>query len=339
MKNSHPIYTNIIASSPGRVCFAGEDIDWISGPYILCAVDLRVNVKITPLPHNCDFILIESSDPFNVKYRIPIIEIGNYQEHILDYIRAALKIIKDSDVNLTPLKISVSSQLPARAGLSSSAAVSVATIAALSKFFGLELSTHKICDLAYSIENKELKTGAGQMDFYACGLGGFFYINSATIPPNPIEKYKFPPNLKIFIVDTETPRNTRDVIDLKRQRLAQSDPMIIAYVNHTEAVIEKMRTLLKQSKTDINKIGTLVSLCHNYLRDYMAVSTDLINICVDICLRNGAIGAKLTGTGMGGCLFALVPESSVNQIKAALSGYPVKIYVTNVSHKGVIVQS
>jgi galactokinase len=36
----------IIASAPGRVCFAGEDIDWISGPSILCAIDLKTNVLV-----------------------------------------------------------------------------------------------------------------------------------------------------------------------------------------------------------------------------------------------------------------------------------------------------
>lgn len=333
------MYSCVIASSPGRVCFAGEDIDWISGPSILCAIDLRVWVKVTPLPPNYDFIILKSGYPFDIEYLIPLTDIGNYKKHVMDYVHAAVKIIRDTGIIITPLKISVSSQLPARAGLSSSAAVSVATIAALSKFFNLKLSTYEICNLAYSIENKDLKTGAGQMDFYACGLGGLLYINSATVPPNPIEKYNIPSDLNILIIDTKTPHNTSDVIRLKRQRFAQSDPQIIEYVKHTEVAIEQMRTLLKQNKPSINEISALVSSCHNYLRDYMMVSTDLINTCIEICLKKGAIGAKLTGAGMGGCLFALVSNSVVNQIKEALSEYPVKIYVTNISHQGLIVQN
>lgn len=75
------------SSSPGRVCFAGEDIDWIYGPSILCAINLRINVSITALPVSYSRIEIKTSGSLNDKLSIPINGIGQYSNHVLDYER------------------------------------------------------------------------------------------------------------------------------------------------------------------------------------------------------------------------------------------------------------
>lgn len=332
------MYGSVTASAPGRVCFAGEDIDWISGPAILGAINLRLQVTVTPLPSHCDFILLKSGNPFYVERRVSLSKLGQYKKHVMDYVEAAVKVLINCGVKITPIQINVSSDLPPRSGLSSSAAVSVASISALAKFYELSLSDYEVCNLAYSVENEELNTGAGQMDFYACGLGGFLYINSSTRPPYPIEQYDFPSNISIIIADTMTPRNTADIIQDKRSRLEKGEAGISSYVKYTEKAIEKIRHLLKQPDFDLEQFGTLISSCHNYLDKYMRVSTDTLNKCVKACLNNGAFGAKLTGTGMGGCMFAIAPTSMSLQIQEALSTYPVITYATYISSLGTIIE-
>lgn len=324
------------ASAPGRVCFAGEDIDWISGPSVLCAINLRVTAEVMPLSQDLDFLLLRAKSPFYAEHRILLSELGCYKKHILDYVHGAIKVISDFGVRITPIQITIASQLPARAGLSSSAAVIVSTLAALNGFFNLALSEYEICTLAHAVESKELKTGAGQMDFYSCALGGLLYLNSICSPPDPIERYEFPSNLKIIIVDTLTPRNTADVINCKRKRLLESDKLILTYIKYTEKAIEKMHKLLQLKRMDKLKLGNIITSCHGYLRDYMRVSTKLLDTCVEICLENGALGAKLTGTGMGGCMFAIVPKAKVLQIEEAIINYPVKYYIVDPSHQGII---
>src|SRR5439155_11369212 len=83
----------VIASAPGRVCLAGEDIDWISGPAILCAINLRVSATVVALPAATDALILSSADPFFVERRVPLAEIGRYQHHPMDYVHAAVRTL------------------------------------------------------------------------------------------------------------------------------------------------------------------------------------------------------------------------------------------------------
>jgi mevalonate kinase len=187
------------------------------------------------------------------------------------------------------------------------------------------------------VEKDELKTGVGQMDFYSCAIGGLIYLDSGKFPPDPIEKYSLPSHLKIIIVDTLTSHNTGKIISWKRQRFLESDSLILEYIKHTEEAIQHIRSILKMSQTNVDllEIGKTISQCHKYLKDYMLVSTQLIDTCVTESINNGAIGAKLTGSGMGGCMFALVPESLINSVVSLLSIHNVTIYITDISQEGI----
>src|SRR6266571_4641587 len=136
---------SIIASAPGRVCLAGEDIDWISGPAILGAIGLRIRVSVKSLSRNVDFVELTSGDPFNLKRRVLLRSIGQYEGHPLDCLQAAIRVLSKWGITPTPVRIDVDSDLPARVGLASSAAVAVASVAALSRFYELELSLSEIC--------------------------------------------------------------------------------------------------------------------------------------------------------------------------------------------------
>jgi len=317
----------IAFSAPGRVCLAGEDIDWISGPSFLSAVELRTFVQIERLSLDIQKVIFSSGDPLHFVHEIALEKIGSYTGHKSDYLNAALNVIKNFGVKIPPVQLNVKSDIPANAGLSSSAAVLVATIAALSQFFGIKVSVSEICNLAYVAESGELRTGVGQMDLYSCGLGGLMYLDSSTNPPSSIEKYDFPTELRIVVVDTLSPRNTGNVISMKRERLNKADPLILSYIKYTEDAIQELRCVLKSSR-DMKDIGRIISDCHSYLRNYMQVSTVLLDECVSRCVRNGAYGAKLTGTGMGGCMFALVDQTYVDNVIESLSGLPVQIYNT-----------
>lgn len=325
----------IIASAPGRVCFAGEDIDWISGPSILCAVNLRTNIVVK---ENDNLFEIKTSGSLDSELSLGKEEIGVYSNHVLDYVNAAIKIVKDYGIRLTPIQIEISSDLPSKAGLSSSAAVSVASVAAISRYYGLTLSNGDICDMAYKIESRELKTGAGQMDMYSCGIGSLIYINSSTVPPKDIEKFELPVGFDIVIVDTLTPRNTADVIKEKRKRYEEKETGIMKYVDVTQNAIKEIRDVLATIPINMEALGCLMNKCHTTLKEDMRVSTDLIEEGINLALRKGAIGAKLTGTGMGGCFFALVPSDNTRMIMKAFEKLPVRTYVTRTSSNGLMIK-
>lgn len=325
------------ASAPGRICFAGEDIDWISGPSILCAIDLRTNVTVVELSASHHQTEITTSGSMNGKLSIPINSIGQYSSHILDYVNASMKVLTSLGIKPCPIQIDITSNLPARAGLSSSAAVSVASIKAISDYFGLKISNHQVAHLAYLVEKDELKTGAGQMDQYSCSLGEIIYLNSSTIPPYGIKTFTLPHEVEFVIVDTLAPRSTADIIRIKKQRYTQKESGIQTYVKKTEKLIQEIRELIGQSKPNLQQLGKLITACHKTLRDDMRVSTPLLESCVSACLKNGALGAKITGTGMGGCMFALVLKDDSKRVQEALNMLPVRVYVTTTASKGVVI--
>jgi mevalonate kinase len=177
------------------------------------------------------------------------------------------------------------------------------------------------------------------MDMYSSGLGGLVYMNNSSIPPHSIERYLLDTSLSIVIADTLTPRSTADVIRSKRKRYEDQDPDLFHYVEHTKGAIQDIRKVLNTKAFDLIKLGRLITTCHGYLRDDMKVSTELLDRCVQVSCDRGAIGAKLTGTGMGGCMFALVPSRYADTVVEALSALPVHAYRTNPSNEGLIVEN
>ena len=300
----------------------------------MCAVDLKTTARVS---EQKDGFNLKTSGSLDSEIRLLKDQIGKYSHRVLDYTNASIKVVSDLGIKATPISIEITSNLPAKAGLSSSAAVSVASIAAVASFYGLNLSIDKVCNLAYKVEAEELKTDAGQMDLYSSGIGGLIYLDSSTIPPSNIEKFILPNGFDIVIADTCTPRNTADVIREKRKRFNKKDPSIMKYIETTNEAIQQLRSLLNSSSPDINHIGQMISHCHTLLRDYMGVSTNLIEDCIKTFFKNGALGAKLTGTGMGGCAFAVIDKAKTPKLLRSLSELPVKVYVTKQSENGVVI--
>lgn len=329
---------SVTASAPGRICLAGEDLDWMVGPSVLAAISLRISATVSASVNGSDCLVLESGGPFSVKRVVPVTDIACYDGHVLDYARAAVvALARTAVIPLEALHIKISSEVPPAAGLSSSAAVIVAVLGALCGYYDVNLSREQICGIGYSAEKHELGTGAGQMDFYSCALGGVIHIDSSTEPPRIIERLDLPPDLMPVIVDTRVRHSTKDSIAIKRERFARGDPDLSRYVDVTMTAVSKIRELLANGQSTHELIGASILSCHRALSGYMRVSTDLIDRCVLASVAAGSVGAKLTGSGFGGCMFALVDRQRLPGVVEALSRFPVDIYQTDIDRDGLVV--
>lgn len=330
----------VTASCPGRVCLAGEDLDWTVGPSLLAAVGLRLTVNAAIAdPVQGDYLVFETDRPFTQQAFIPFRDVGSYDGGVFDYARAAVKRLASiAGCTLPPITIRIKSDVPFSAGLSSSAAVIVATLGAMNELLQLGLSRAEICTLAFESEAFELSTGAGQMDFYPCVYGGVVYLDCSSAPPDPVEFHRLPEDLRLIVVDTKVRRSTKSAIHDKRERWAQSEPGIRKYVELTADAVAHLRRLFHEPELDVLALGAGLTACQDYLRDHLRVSTDLIDVCVTRCLHNGALGAKLTGTGLGGCMFALVEEAHVEPITTALRSDLVEVHQAFVDTDGLLVK-
>lgn len=306
----------------------------ISGPSIVGAIDLWAKVVVRKSTKKEGSLTIRSNIISRAKRTVPFNELAVYDDKSFDNVQAAAKVFFDQGTDFEPIDINVSTGFPIKAGLSSSAAVSLATIEALNKYYRTNFSRLDVCGLAYKVEDNELKTGAGQMDFYSCGLGGLKYLNFDLVAPDIIESFN-PPELYVVIVDTLTPRDTKYFIANTRKRFEESDPLIKDYIKKTELTVERLRILFKDSEANIEEIGDHLTKCHTYLRDNIRCSTKLLDECVEICNRNGAYGSKLTGSGLGGCMFALVSKNKLGQVRSALKKLPVQTYIATFTDQGL----
>jgi len=87
--------------------------------------------------------------------------------------------------------------------------------------------------------------------------------------------------------------------------------------------VEALTAVLHSPQPDYREGGRLLSAAHALLRDQVACSTPLIEECVSRVLAAGAYDAKLSGSGHGGCLFALVPDDTVAAVLASVTDLPV----------------
>jgi galactokinase len=71
---------------------------------------------------------------------------------------------------------------------------------------------------------------------------------------------------------------------------------------------------------DVNQLGPLLLASHASLRDDYAVSTPELDLLVELLVANGAIGARLTGAGFGGCVVALVQRNHADNCAALTLG-------------------
>jgi len=80
-------------------------------------------------------------------------------------------------------------------------------------------------------------------------------------------------------------------------------------------------TMLKTQKIDLEYLGKLISDQHAFLRDNYQVSHPKLDLMCSKAIQNGAWGAKLTGAGFGGCMFALANKENVNNISNVLESF------------------
>ena len=175
------------------------------------------------------------------------------------------------------------------------------------------------------------------MDFYVCGLGGVIYLDSSSTPPTPICKYNLPNEYKILIADTLTPRKTTAASQNIKERFQDNDPNIERYIDNALVAVKQLQIIMSSEHADMELFGLTISKCHEYLRDHLGVSTNLLNLCVARSLNQGALGAKLTGSGFGGAMFAVLHQKKIPFVIDALRDLPVKIKVTDIDYQGLMI--
>ena len=222
------------------------------------------------------------------------------------------------DVECQKLKIEFSGDLIAASGVGASAAQATSLARAINDTFTLMLDNEKINQAAYEGEKAYHGTPSG-IDNTASTYGGLiWFVKNLNGGKNTMEIVKSGKKMPLVIANTGITASTVEVVADVR-KLKEANPIKFEKkLNdfHMLAISAKQALLEGDAKT----IGKLMIKNHKMLQE-ITVSGEINNKLVEISLRNGALGAKMTGTGRGGLVIALaeneeVQQNIVNAIKA-----------------------
>jgi len=326
-------------TTPGRICLFGEHQDYLGLPVIAMAISLRIS--ITGKKRNDKQVVILKSDLKETE--IFLLSDLKYSKP-RDYFKSGIKICQKNGLTFSNgFECEIKSQIPINAGTSSSSALNVSWIHFLSKIADdpKDWDQKKIGELAFEAEVTEFNEPGGMMDQYSTAMGNLIYLES--YPSITIKKIK--PKLGNFILaDSGESKNTFEILkrcrDI-RQKLFKSlinkNPLInihscdenIDLSDLTKGEVElylgtiKNRELLDRALLELQKkiideqlIGELLYKHHIILRENLKVSTPKIERMIDAAMNAGALGAKINGSGGGGCMFAYSPNNAENVVEA-----------------------
>jgi galactokinase len=229
------------------------------------------------------------------------------------------------------------------AGLSSSAALAVATAAALGRLAGHELPPEMLSDVAFRAEYDYVGVRCGRMDQTVIAQaveGTAMFFDTATkerrTSPFPFRIWIIPTGVEHALADggyNARRRECERALDRCRQRwpdlpsLAALDPSLLPEAvallpasldrRARHVVTEAARTRRAQRalrERDLVEVGRLLVQGHQSLQVDFESSIEEADFLVDSGVERGALGARLTGAGWGGSLVMLAPESIETEI-------------------------
>lgn len=278
------------ASAPGKAILLGEHAVVFGEPAIACALDLRTRVRVEGRGTS----VTVNGEPLQDKLKLP-------------HVHHALGLTGEP---WGPLDIRIDSQVPASAGLGSSAALSAALLGALIAHKGMAPQPEEVARLAFEVELGVQDGRASPTDTSTSVAGGGVLVDTAR-GPNLLWHFERGER-QWFLHRLEVPRFTL-VVGHSGQRgstaaqvkhvadLARRDPEALRTIKHLGDLARQGVKALGDH--DIEGLGKLMDQAHTGLQR-LGVSTPRLDELVQAA-RPHAYGAKLTGAGGGGSIIAL----------------------------------
>jgi mevalonate kinase len=284
------------ASSPAKVILFGEHFVVYGVKAILCAINKRITVTAETIQENKISIKSNIGD-LELE---PNKEISEIDSPLKPFYYLANKLIKNQN---TGIQISVESDIPLGVGLGSSSACCVAGAAAISRLFK-KTSKEEILELAIEAERTIFENTSGA-DCTVCTYGGIMEYDKR----NGFNKIESEPNFHLVIANSNMEHSTKSVVeDVKRFKEKDENTFSIL-CNKESKLIEDVLTSLKEN--NINELGNKIIENQEYL-ETIGISNDKLRKMIQIG-QTKSFGAKITGAGGGGCIFALTDESNLKQ--------------------------
>ena len=323
----------------GRVNLIGEHLDFNGG----CVLPLQIkNSIVCELSENPEIDCISiTSDKYQKTLSIEKLE---KRDDWADFIIGSCLFFGEKySIVIKELAFNISSTLPLGIGLSSSAAITVSTLKALSNYYKKNMSDDELIDLAHNIENSFVGVGGGIMDQFVSVLGNqnqALYLNTFDKSYELVDIFD---DYNFLIIDSNTERvlsnsefnqkkelclSAAKKMNLKNlcekeiinendiQLLSDEEIKVCRHVVEENKRVKKAVQFLKDNNP--KEFGKLMTESHSSLSEHYGVSTDELNTLVNLSNSFGALGSKLTGAGFGGAIVTLVKNDKVEELKETI---------------------
>ncbi len=273
--------------------------------------------------------------------------------HWSDYAFGVAVKLEESGHRLRGANLLVRGEVPIGSGLSSSAAIEVATGFALLDSNDVEIDRFELAKLCQQAENEFVGMRCGLMDQFICCFGQAGHALMLDCRLLDYQLVRLPESVKLVVCNTMVKhelaaseynarraeceegvrvlaqripnvRSLRDVTMNDLERFMSEFPEVVYrrcrhVVSENDRVIQAAAAL---TSGDLVFFGKLMAESHKSLRDDYEVSCKELNLMVEAAITVGAIGSRMSGGGFGGCTINLVDSNSVDQFKQSVtSGY------------------
>ena len=282
------------ASAPGKIILFGEHFVVYGVKAILCAIDKRVTVTAEKTSKNQISIKSSVGDLVSAPKK-PISEI---ESQLRPFYFLADMLIQQNDEN-SGIEISVDSEIPLGVGLGSSSACCVAGAAAISGVFAKK-SREEILQMAIEAEKTIFPNTSGA-DCTVCTYGGLMQYDKQ----NGHFKINLEPNFQLVIANSKMEHSTKEVVSRVQQFKEKNGSEFSSICMGETDLVEDVLISLKNN--DLAGIGKNMRKNQEYL-ETIGVSNERLRDMIEIANKS-SFGAKVTGAGGGGCIFALTDET------------------------------
>ncbi len=276
----------------GKLILFGEHFVVYGLPGIASGINRHVEVTIEPIEE--DTVIIDDPNFFK-----ETVDVKKQPEHIKSQIFKP--IIEKYDLN--KIKITFSGDSIPGAGMGFSASLAVAMARATSDYLQLNLSDAEINDLAYECEKVSHGTPSGIDNSCATYNKLIWFEKNMSGGKNKLETFFLGKKLFLVLGDTGKKGNTKELVMGVRERKESNPEEYAPVFERAKEIPFEAKKALEEG--NLEKIGLLMNENHGLLKK-IGVSSPELEELVKTALSEGALGAKLTGAGGGGLMFALV---------------------------------
>jgi len=323
-----------VATAHGRVNLIGEHIDYHGGTVLPTAIPNRADVAVV-LDTGLDTDEIHA-DGFGPSITRPLDDPAS--RHWSDYVVGALQLARSEGLIRGGTRVATVSDIPHGAGLSSSAAITVATLKAILTAGDRMIDNVQVSLWAQSIEHRYIGMPCGIMDQMAVAIathGQALCLDTDSLDYTLVD---LPKDHRFVVVHSGVTRRLEDgryaqrreeseaaakalgvthlskMSDEDAARIDTLAPVLTRRARHVHSEHRRvLETVVALNRGDLAGVGVLFADSHRSMRDDFEMTTPEIDALVDGAVAFGAEGARLTGGGFGGCIVACVPAHAANE--------------------------